>query len=462
MKFVRLIPVAAVSSLLVLLLPGVLCAQSARPGQAFPAGHVLSLMARMKRLIFIPADLASAPTDASCRRQFGQPCYSPQQLRNAYGVTSLLNAGYTGKGQTILIIDPFGSPTIAEDLRVFDAIYGLPDPPSFKVLAPLGTVPFDRTNGDQIEGASETTLDVEWAHAMAPDAGIVLLTSPVDATEGVQGLPQLLFLEKYALKFHLGNIISQSWGVTENTLFTPAGRQLLDQFELFYQDAAHQSVTVLAASGDTGTSNLMTDNTTYYKFPTVYFPASSPFVTAVGGTSLHADTSGNYQSETVWHDSYGASGGGVSQNFLEPQYQHLLPNSVQKTLQNHRGIPDVAFDADAKTPVLLYSSFLFPSYNLIYGTSVGSPCWAGIIADANQMAGHPLGFLNPKLYMIGATVGQSEFFHDITIGNNGFNGLPGYRATIGWDLATGWGTPRHGLSSAAGDLGKLVAELARQ
>ena len=150
---------------------------------------------------------------------------------------------------------------------------GLPDPPSFKVLAPLGTVPFDPGNSDQLGGAFETTEDVEWAHAMAPDAGIVLLTSPVDATEGVQGLPQLLFLEKYALKFHLGNIISQSWGTAENTLFTPAGRQLLVEIELFYRDAAH------AEAGDTRTANIMTNGTTFYKFSTVIFPASSPFVT---------------------------------------------------------------------------------------------------------------------------------------------------------------------------------------
>jgi hypothetical protein len=155
MKFGRLIPVAVVSSLLVLLLPGVLHAQSGHPGQAFPTDHVLSRMAGKKRLIFIPvSDATSASsgglTDAFCRRHLGLRCYSPQEMQNAYGLTSLLNAGYTGKGQTIVIIQAFGSPTIAEDLRVFDLSYGLPDPPSFKVLAPLGTVPFDLTNNHQL------------------------------------------------------------------------------------------------------------------------------------------------------------------------------------------------------------------------------------------------------------------------------------------------------------------------
>src|SRR5208282_6742149 len=105
------------------------------------------------------------------------------------------------------IIDSFGSPTIEQDLSTFDAGYGLPDPPSFTVLAPLGSVTFDPTNSDQVGWAFETTLDVEWAHAMAPNANIVLLTSPVSQNEGVQGMPEFLFLEQYALNGHLGKII---------------------------------------------------------------------------------------------------------------------------------------------------------------------------------------------------------------------------------------------------------------
>jgi subtilase family serine protease len=111
----------------------------------------------------LASTLQQAPPDASCRINFGSPCYSPQEIRNAYGLTSLLNTGYTGTGQTIIIIDSFGSPTIAQDVQAFDAGYGLPDPPSLTVLSPLGTVPFDPTNSDQVGWAFETTLDVEWA-----------------------------------------------------------------------------------------------------------------------------------------------------------------------------------------------------------------------------------------------------------------------------------------------------------
>src|SRR5579884_3589185 len=101
------------------------------------------------------------PTDSQCRANFGVPCYSPQEIRDAYSVTPLLNAGYTGKGQSIVIIDSFGSPTILQDLQTFDADYGLPDPPSLKVLAPLGTIQFDPNNSDMVGWAAETTLDVE-------------------------------------------------------------------------------------------------------------------------------------------------------------------------------------------------------------------------------------------------------------------------------------------------------------
>jgi subtilase family serine protease len=446
------ITTAVCPTLIVLLSVLNMNAQAGAPaGKSAPA-DVISRVTRVKGLKLI-GSFSPAPSDSFCRVNFGTPCYSPQQVRKAYGLTAILGAGYTGVGQTIIIIDSFGSPTIAQDLRSFDAGYGLPDPPSFTVLAPLGAVPFNPSNSDMVGWAAETTLDVEWAHAIAPGAHIVLLTSPIDETEGVQGMPEFLFLEKYALHRHLGNIISQSWGATENTLFTSEGQKVIADFEDFYQSAARQNVTVFASSGDSGSANVELDGTTYYSFPTVGFPASSPLVTAVGGTTFYATESGKYQFEITWI----GSGGGVSQEFSEPDYQYLLPPLVQQTLDNHRGLPDVAYNADPGTSILIYLSFFGPGaagYYSIGGTSEGSPQWAGIIADANQLAGHPLGFLNPKLYAIGASGEQSQFFHDITFGSNAADGptVPGYLATPGWDLTTGWGTP---------NLGKLVLELVK-
>jgi subtilase family serine protease len=392
-----------------------------------------------------------APTDAQCEAELSIPCYSPQDIQTAYGVNNLLNRGDNGRGETIVIIDSYGSPTITADLASFDAGFGLPAPPSFRILSPLGTVPYDPTTyPDEPDWAAETTLDVEWSHAMAPDASIVLLTSPVDETEGVQGLPQFDQLENYALDHHLGQVISQSWGATENTLFNAAGQQVINDFEATYARAAASGVTVFASAGDAGNANVETDGSTIYPFSTVNFPASSPLVTAVGGTTLTTDTSGNYQSETVWNSDGGATGGGVSQHFAEPLYQRFLPASDQSLLGGHRGLPDISWNADPNTPVLVYLSFLGASetgYFFIGGTSEGSPQWAGLTADLNQLAGHPVGFLNPYLYALGAAgVG----FHDVTIGNNGLDGIPGYSATPGWDAATGWGSP---------DLGQLFGDI---
>jgi subtilase family serine protease len=411
-----------------------------------PLTHVASQPLARTSHPFITGSV-QPPSDASCRAKTGFPCYSPQEIRNAYDVTSLIKQGDTGKGQTIAIIDSFGSPTIRNDLNVFDKAYGLPNPPSLKVLAPLGTVPFNPKNADQNGWAFETTLDVEWAHALAPGANIVLLTSPVSETQGVQGLPEFLFLEQYAVAQLHVNIISQSWGTTENTLFTQAGRYTLNQFENFYKYAAQKHVTVLASAGDNGTANPDV-NGKIYPFPTVGFPASSPYVTAVGGTSLYASTTGSYQHETVWDEvarGGGATGGGISEYFAEPYYQYAtLPSSDQKLLNGHRGLPDISYNADPYTSILVYLSFApnTPGFYAIGGTSEGSPQWAGIVADGNQLAGHPLGFLNPALYKVGSGSDRGEGYHDITVGNNGYDGIKGYNATPGWDAATGWGTPK--------------------
>jgi len=194
------------------LVSGLLLVQFAMPLAAQVSSNrvpeVISRVTRVKGLKLVSMSSLLPPIDAFCRASLG--------------VEPLLQEGYDGAGETIIIIDSFGSPTMASDLATFDAGYGLPDPPSFTVLSPLGTVSFDPSDSDQVGWATETTLDVEWAHAMAPGAAIVLLTSPISETEGVQGLPQFLELERYALGHRLGKVVSQSWAATENTLFDPA------------------------------------------------------------------------------------------------------------------------------------------------------------------------------------------------------------------------------------------------
>jgi subtilase family serine protease len=368
-------------------------------------------------------------------------CYSPEQIQTFYDLNPLYNKGYNGRGQTIVIIDSFGSPTIQQDLKVFDQTFGLPDPPSFKVLSPLGAPDF---NDPQASGwAGETTLDVEWAHAIAPGASIVLLESPVAETEGVQGFPEFEQLSTYALDNHLGQVISQSYGASEPTLAGDAckenlgtGEDLLKNYDqTVYQRAQQEKVTVLASSGDAGATNENCSTTSIYNYRNVGWPASDPLVTAVGGTKLTLGSSaGVYGKEKVWNEDGGASGGGISQFYAEPDWQKNLPN--QSLLKGKRAIPDVAWGAAVN--FALYSSFDNASgdWSAIGGTSASAPQWAGLVAIANQMAGKPLGFLNPALYKL-----AGKGFHDITTGNNSVGGVAGYQASQGWDMATGWGTP---------------------
>lgn len=381
----------------------------------------------------------SAP-DVGC---FSCSVYTPQQMRAAYGLTSLYDSGKRGDGQSIVIIDSYGSPTLQQDLAVFDHQFGLPEV-QLQVLSPLGTVPFDPNNSEMTGWQGETTLDVEIAHAMAPNAKIVLLTSPVDETEGVAGLPEFLKLEQYAVANHLGNIISQSWAASEVSLSDAAGQAEIAQWEAFYQQAAQQDhVTIFGSSGDSGATD-------YVSFvngqlgplspsPTTSFPDDSPWVTAVGGTTL-TRKSGVYH-EVVWNNG-GASGGGVSKFFSAPTFQQSLPQSAQQILQGKRGVPDVAAAADPNTGLAIY---IAGQWTLAGGTSAAAPLWAGVMAVANQVAGKPLGYINPSLYKIAASSQYSSAFRDITQGDNSYSDkgvtVQGYQATTGWDPATGLGSP---------------------
>jgi Predicted protease len=457
----------------------------------------LSAVIITSRLAFVPASRTAArsavhmsqrghvliqagsvpPSDAYCRAKFGIDCYGPHQMQNIYNITPLLNAGYTGKGQTIVIIDSYGSPTITQDLKSFDAGFGIPDPPSFKILAPLGVHTFNDSVADDDSWALETTLDVEWAHAIAPDANIVLLTSPVDESQGIQGLPEFLQLEQYALNNHLGNIISQSWGTAENTLFyntaistkgymhsnvrmpINVGMPIFDEFDTFYQQAAAQHVTVLSTSGDYGTANDDVTQKNVFPYPTALFPGSSPYVTTVGGTQLQTGTDGSYQGEIAWDaPPYVATGGGISQHYAEPSYQIAnLPTAMQQQLHGHRGLPDIAYNASALSSVLMYMSFRgagTQGYYNVGGTSEGAPQWAGITAIADQYAQRSLGFLNPALYALANSPAYAQDFHDITQGYNGLYGVPGYNAGTGWDLLTGWGSPN--VTNLVHDLVKVI------
>lgn len=373
-----------------------------------------------------PAVLSHIPT-----------CQTPHAMRVAYGMEGLIEHGMTGKGQTVIDIVSFGSPTLQKDLDSFDRQFGLPST-KVQVLSPIGSVPFNPANSDMNSWATETTLDVELIHTMAPGANIVVLTSPVDETEGTIGLPQFLQLERYAVDHHLGQIFSQSYVASETTLNNPAGHALVQTYTDFYKRITTQEGwTVLTGSGDHGATDYIDlASTKFSPTPIVNFPADVPWVTAVGGTTLIS--TGQKINETAWN----GSGGGFSAFFSTPDYQRGLPANLQSQAHGQRGIPDIAANAD---PLSAMAIFVNGQWQQVGGTSAATPTWAGIIAVANQMAGHPLGFLNPTLYRLATSSKAAGAFRDITSGNNSFNqgklAVRGFSAAPGWDAVTGWGAP---------------------
>jgi len=389
------------------------------------------------------------------------PCYDPAQVQAAYDVGPLFARGITGKGQAIVIVASFGSPTIAADLSTFDARFHLQAPPSLQVIQPAGPVPrYDPRTTTMVGWAGETTLDVEWAHVLAPDARILLVETPVSETEGTVGFPQIVSAETYVIDHRLGDVISQSFGANEETF---SSLQSVEALRSAYEEAASHGVTVLASSGDTGASDAMTASAKRYSTtPTVTWPASDPLVTAVGGTQLSLDAAGTRtRPDRVWNDTaskvvndfvFGtskahpdASGGGLSTFFTRPSFQ----DSVASVVGTHRGVPDISMSAACSGLVDTYQSFRGPTppgWYYVCGTSEASPLFAGIVALADQAAGRPLGFINPALYEMAAThqpgiVGITGGDNTVTFAQDGsVHTVPGYAARGGYSLATGLGT----------------------
>src|SRR6266853_2312938 len=436
------------------------------------------------------------PPESACFA-LGVRCFTPAAMRAAYNYPPLLAQGFDGKGKTIAIIDSFGSPTIASDLHVFDSAFGLqpmcgeagvtctPDMPTFQVLEVQGSpppVPQPPNNGTGLENhfglAVEVSLDVEWAHATAPGANIILVTTPTAEILGVQGFPQMMNAVQYVVDHHLADVISMSLGAGEGTF---SGTASLLQLRQALVDAQANHITVLASSGDGGTSNVLkvpTKNPNLIPYPSVGWPASDPLVTAVGGTRLCVDaTTGLMVDNTsppsvcathvnVRERGWPFSGGGYSIVFSRPAFQTTLPpgssyvgSSVGAPGSNSkmRGVPDIAFQASSGTGPLVYmtepattrsgtgcggANPCSVGWYVVGGTSCSAPQWAGLIAIADQIAGGDLGYINPALYEIAAdpTKYAADFF-DVTIGNNRTTSIPGYSASNGWDAVTGLGTP---------------------
>jgi subtilase family serine protease len=359
-------------------------------------------------------------------------CYSPQALAKAYDIPGSL----TGAGQTIVIIDAFGYPTLPQDAQVFDTAFGLPAL-KLNVIYPDGQPVFDPGNADEVSWSGEIALDVESAHAIAPRARIDLVVAKSDQDTDIASA------EEYVAQHNLGAVLSQSYGEAESCE-DPAIRAAVHRA---YRRATRKGMTVFASSADDGAAMPSCDGSSWIK--SVSTPASDPLVTGVGGTHLNAtQPAGQYESETAWNDAFGASGGGFSTIYKRPAYQLGLP------VHGARGVPDVSYNGDVNGGILIaWSQGQESQVGLIYefgGTSAGSPQWAAIIALANQGAHQRIGYLNPALYAIAATPLRSYAFHDVTTGDNTVtlpdaNGNPvtitGYPAGKGWDPVTGLGSP---------------------
>jgi subtilase family serine protease len=398
-------------------------------------------------------------TTAECEADFQVACYEPPQIQQAYNLPMLYAQGVNGKGATIVIVDSFGSPTIQNDLATFDGQFGLPAPPSFKIIQPAGPVPrFDPTNSTMLSWAGETSLDVEYAHTIAPGASIVLVETPVAETEGVTGFPQIIQAEEFVINHHIGDVISQSFSATEQTFSSKASA---DALRGAYVDAELHHITVLAASGDNGAANVGLDGSTFLTLPTTTWPPSDPLVTAIGGTQLHLDANGNHTSpDTVWNDTFSvptqqfifgnkgpnplAGGGGKSVLFSRPSYQNLVRGAVGHA----RGVPDISMSAACNGAVDVYQSFpgIPAGWYPTCGTSEATPLFAGIVALTVQEAHHSLGLINPALYAMAAQ--HAPGLVDVTSGNNTVSftqnnqlvTVQGFTAGRGYDLASGLGT----------------------
>jgi len=344
---------------------------------------------------------------ASTGAEAGPPstALTPSQVRHAYGFDQISNQG---AGQIIGIVDAYDDPNAEADLGVFDTQFGLPSCTSangcFRKVHSNGQRPTANPNW-----AVEIALDIEWAHSIAPRATILLVETPTNSLADLLGGVE-------AAVNNGASVVSMSWTVGEFST-----ESSYDNYFVV------NGVTFLAAAGDDGTG--------------VSYPAASPDVVGVGGTSLHLAQNGNYQSESAWS----GSGGGLSKFEHEPLFQARFPIPDDGKGCRERGTPDVSFNADPATGVAVYDSVSVngsAGWFQVGGTSAGTPQWAALIAIANAMRASArkanLSSANTNLYMIAKSPGG--VFHTVTTGTND-TCVTAWRNRANYNYVTGLGTP---------------------
>jgi subtilase family serine protease len=408
------------------------------------------------------------------------PCgYTPSQLRGAYGVSAAVASGNDGTGQTVAVIDAYASPTIAADLNQYSSLHGLPtmDSTQFQQVVAPGVYRVPEAGGgvqDPQGWYGEETLDVEAVHSIAPGAKIVYVGAP----NNYQDLDAAL---NHVVDNHLASIVTNSYGWSSEAL--PSG-YIKPYLDIMVQAVA-TGIGVYFSSGDSGDETGGDPNNAAAATPD--WPASSPWVTAVGGTSLGVGQDQNYLFETGWETGrsvlsggawtppypgnylYG-SGGGTSHLFAQPAYQAgVVPSDIAtRNGAPARVVPDISALGDPTTGMLVGQTQAFPDGSVRYseyrigGTSLSSPLMAGFMALVQQKAGHPLGFANPLIYARAGSSAYRDVLPSTGLGAvradyiNGVDASGGYRYSLrslsfdtgltihtraGYDDVTGVGTP---------------------
>jgi subtilase family serine protease len=371
-----------------------------------------------------PAASVAKPCSAAIAA--GGTGWNAAQLASTYDFDSLYTQGRVGAAQRVAIfeLEPFSE----ADIEAYQSCFGL--------HAPVSTA---RVDGGAVGAQSgEAALDIEVVAGLAPQAPIVVYSGPNTSTGPIDTYTRMIDDSS-------NRVISTSWGECEGSGGIDPAQQAYES-ELF-QLARIQGQTVLAASGDAGSSDCYNPPFNTNTALSVDDPADQPNVTGVGGTSLGSAVS-TPSTETVWNDVTGAGGGGVSEDFVAPPWQQIPATRNAFTVdrcgpsknEECREVPDVSASAD---PLHGYVIYFDGVWQLIGGTSAGAPLWAALTADANQGCASGAGFINARLYAAGT--GHTPPFHDVTTGNNDYldpNSLdPNYPATAHYDLASGWGTP---------------------
>ena len=397
-------------------------------------------VAKVAVLIVILIVIVGVTLPSSVRAQCTTPCsftFSPKEVSDAYDVRPLIQAGYTGQGVTVALLNSGIDSAFYTDLNSFSNYYGL-SAASVSVVRPYGTA---GTNVECGIGSGETTADAESIHAMAPDAKILLVLTGFSSS--AECAERLIDGFSYVIENNAASIavLSPSSGVTRATAMA---------LNAEYEKSIGKGITLIAASNDWGSNNTCCGSK---PSPGYYLmPQYSPYVTAVGGTVLYLNASGGYDHEKGWD----RSGGGPSSLFPEPNYQAEYPDVPQNGARN---IPDIALPSSGQLSIYTPTYPDNPQDGIpgasewwgFLGTSAAAPTFAGIVADILQEARETgfisntrgLGFLNPTLYQLGSGSLPGLYpFHDVKKGCSlvGPNNQIGYCAHTGWDFVTGWGS----------------------